>query len=88
MHIIDPHSFAKTNDAVVKHLSWKANVDFATKTIQAEAVWTIEKKTNADKVISQGRFLITHCTLLLFLADVYIFARTIAYHSDFSFLLG
>lgn len=31
MKIIDPHSFAKTNDAVVKHLSLKANVDFETK---------------------------------------------------------
>ena len=27
MQIIDPHSFAKTNEAVVKHLSWKAKID-------------------------------------------------------------
>ena len=60
MHIIDPHSFAKTNDAVVKHLSWKANVDFASKTIQAEAVWTIENKTNTDKVIFDTRDLTIH----------------------------
>jgi len=57
MHIVDPHSFAKTNDAVVKHLSLIANVNFETKIISGEATWTIENKTNTNQVIFDTRDL-------------------------------
>ena len=58
MQIIDPHSFAKTNEAVVKHLSWKAKIDFDTKVISAVATWTIENKSNSGQVIFDTRDLI------------------------------
>ncbi len=45
----DPHSFAKA-DAVVKHLTWDAKVDFDTKTISAIANWEIEVKPGAEAV--------------------------------------
>ena len=58
MQIIDPHSFAKTNEAVAKHLSWKAKIDFDTKVISAVATWTIENKSNSGQVIFDTRDLI------------------------------
>ena len=58
MQIIDPHSFAKTNEAVVKHLSWMAKIDFDTKVISAVATWTIENKSNSGQVIFDTRDLI------------------------------
>jgi leukotriene-A4 hydrolase len=47
----DPHSFSQPDEAVVKHLSWKAKVNFDTKTIQASATWTIDAKPDADVVL-------------------------------------
>jgi leukotriene-A4 hydrolase len=47
----DPHSFSKPNDAKVTHLSWKAIVNFDTKTIQATASWKIEVKKGTDVII-------------------------------------
>ncbi|HEY0652787.1 MAG TPA: M1 family metallopeptidase [Chryseosolibacter sp.] len=38
----DPHSYAKPTEAKVTHLSWKASVDFDTKTITGLASWSIE----------------------------------------------
>ncbi len=46
----DPHSFA-TTDAKVKHLSWKANVNFETKKISAIATWSIRSQPDADLII-------------------------------------
>ena len=57
MNIIDPHSFAKNNDAIVTHLNWNATVDFNSKIISAEAEWTIENKTGTDKIIFDTRDL-------------------------------
>lgn len=57
MNIVDPHSFAKTNDAVVKHLSLNADVNFTTQIITGIAEWTIENKTNTDRVIFDTRDL-------------------------------
>jgi len=57
MQIIDPHSFAKTNEAVVKHLSWKAKIDFDSKIISATATWTIENKSNSGNIIFDTRDL-------------------------------
>lgn len=79
MKIIDPHSFAKTNDAVVKHLSLKANVDFETKTITGEAKWTIENKNNTDVIIFDTRDLtISKVVLNDVKATEYKLADTIA----------
>ncbi|GAA5224988.1 M1 family metallopeptidase [Membranihabitans marinus] len=49
--IKDPHSNANFNEVVVKHLDWKAEVDFDQKKIKARAEWTIENKTEATKLI-------------------------------------
>jgi len=57
MNFNDPHSFARINEAVVKHLNWKATVDFNTKTISAEAEWTIEQQPGAEKIIFDTRDL-------------------------------
>lgn len=37
----DPHSYARPDEAKVKHLSWKAALDFDKKIIQANATWTL-----------------------------------------------
>lgn len=46
----DPHSYAEPATARVKHLSWKAEVDFDSKTISAIATWTIEAAPDADLI--------------------------------------
>ncbi len=57
MQIIDPHSFAKPGEAVVKHLSWKAKINFESHVISATATWTIENKSNATRIILDTRDL-------------------------------
>lgn len=47
----DPHSFAKPSEAKVTHLSWKATVNFDTKTISATASWKMEATPDADVII-------------------------------------
>jgi leukotriene-A4 hydrolase len=47
----DPHSYASPADARVTHLSWKANVDFATRTIKGTASWDIENYTDSDVIL-------------------------------------
>jgi aminopeptidase N len=51
METNDPHTFAKPDEVVVKHLDWSANVDFDSSMITATAKWTIENKTGASEVI-------------------------------------
>lgn len=46
----DPHSYAQPAEARVKHLQWKATVDFDHKIIRAVATWTIEANANADLI--------------------------------------
>ena len=46
----DPHSYAQPAEARVKHLHWKAAVDFDKKIINAVATWTIEAKADADLI--------------------------------------
>ena len=53
----DPHSYAKPNEVVVKHLDWTANVDFDSSRITATARWTIENKTGAKEVYFDTRGL-------------------------------
>jgi leukotriene-A4 hydrolase len=47
----DPHSYSAPSEARVKHLQWKATLDFENKTIHATAKWEIENLANADVVI-------------------------------------
>ena len=47
----DLHSFSRPGEVAVKHLNWKATVDFDTRTISALASWNIENKTGADSII-------------------------------------
>lgn len=49
--IVDPHSYSKPGQAVVKHLSWKAHVNFDSRTIDATATWRIETGQHADTII-------------------------------------
>jgi leukotriene-A4 hydrolase len=46
----DPHSFSIPSEAVVRHLSWNATVDFDTKIISAVAAWDIETRPGADSI--------------------------------------
>jgi leukotriene-A4 hydrolase len=54
----DPHSFSTPTDAVVKHLNWKASVDFNSKTITAVASWQIENYTDSDIIIFDTKGLV------------------------------
>jgi leukotriene-A4 hydrolase len=47
----DPHSYSAPSEARVKHLQWKATLDFENKIIQATAKWEIENFADADVVI-------------------------------------
>jgi len=47
----DPHSYSKPNEAVVKHLSWEAEIDFEQKIIIATANYTIENLAGTNKII-------------------------------------
>ncbi len=49
--IVDSHSFAKTEDAVVKHLDLDIKVDFSKSEISGVANWTIDNKSKGDKII-------------------------------------
>ncbi len=53
----DPHSFAKPNEAIVKHLSWDAVVDFENKQIQATATFDIETSEGAKELILDTKAL-------------------------------
>jgi aminopeptidase N len=47
----DAHSFSRPDQARGTHLTWKATVDFRSKTISATATWTIETNNDAQEVI-------------------------------------
>jgi leukotriene A-4 hydrolase/aminopeptidase len=46
----DPHSFARVEEAIVKHLSLDLNVDFNRKMISGNATLTIERKSDAGVI--------------------------------------
>lgn len=54
---LDPHSFSTTG-ASVKHLKWKATIDFTNQTINAIATWTIETKEDEDVIILDTKGLL------------------------------
>lgn len=47
----DAHSYAQPNEIRVKHLSWNADVDFASKSISATATYDLEHVSPSDKVV-------------------------------------
>lgn len=47
----DQHTFAKPQEAKIKHLNWNAAIDFENKTIQAIAQYAIRKSPNAEEII-------------------------------------
>lgn len=47
----DAHSFAKPDEAVVKHLSLNLNVDFDTKELSGYAAWNIQCAGNAEELV-------------------------------------
>jgi len=48
---LDPHSYAAPEDAMVTHLSWKADVDFSQKKITAVATLKFKKSNNSKHLI-------------------------------------
>lgn len=50
-YVNDPHSYAEPNEAIVKHLDWKALIDFENKEIIGTANWDIETSKDAQKII-------------------------------------
>ena len=55
--INDIHTFARPEEAVVKHLDWEATVDFDTKSITAKASLTIESAEGAKELILDSKHL-------------------------------
>ncbi|ELR72928.1 Aminopeptidase [Fulvivirga imtechensis AK7] len=51
MKIEDPHSYARPQESVVKHLAWDAKVDFDTRKITAKATLTVENIEDAERLI-------------------------------------
>ena len=51
MIVNDMHTYARPEEAVVKHLDWEAEVDFETKKVRARASLTIDKAENAKYLI-------------------------------------
>ncbi|MBI1324069.1 aminopeptidase [bacterium] len=47
----DPHSFSRPDAVSLKHLDLKLTVDFATKTLQGEALWTVDRKDPAAPLL-------------------------------------
>src|SRR5690606_974346 len=60
----DAHSFAKPDEAVVKHLDLDIKVDFDIRQISGKASWTIENLSGGNEIIFDTRDLqITRITL-------------------------
>jgi len=51
MKVVDNHTYAKPEEAVITHLEWDAVVDFDTKKITATATFTIDKAEDAKEII-------------------------------------
>jgi len=55
--IKDPHSYARPDEAIIKHLALDLNVDFKTKMLSGTARVDFENRSNSDKVILDTRGL-------------------------------
>ena len=51
MKIVDHHSYAQPEEAVITHLNWVANIDFETNTINASAEYDIKTSEASEKII-------------------------------------
>ena len=51
MKIVDHHSYAQPEEAVITHLNWDANIDFDHNTIKATAEYDILTSAGAEKII-------------------------------------
>lgn len=51
MKVEDPHSYARPEESVVKHLDWQAKINFDAKKITAKASLSIESAEDAKKLI-------------------------------------
>ncbi|MDN5201572.1 M1 family metallopeptidase [Fulvivirgaceae bacterium BMA10] len=49
--INDPHSYAKPEEAVIKHLKWDVELDFSVKKINGVASLTIDKSESAKQLV-------------------------------------
>lgn len=57
IEIIDPHSYAKAQEAVITHLNWDAEVDFEKKIIRATATYNVNNKTGVDTIYLDSKTL-------------------------------
>ncbi|MBC8045496.1 MAG: aminopeptidase, partial [Fimbriimonadaceae bacterium] len=57
MYANDPHSYAKPNDIVVKHLNLELTVDFDSGKLKGIARWTIQHNSDIEKIILDTRNL-------------------------------
>ncbi|MFN0274756.1 MAG: M1 family metallopeptidase [Chitinophagales bacterium] len=57
MYANDPHSYAKPNDIVVKHLDLSLQVDFDSTKLKGFATWTVQHTTDATLLILDTRNL-------------------------------
>nr|WP_321223308.1 M1 family metallopeptidase [uncultured Psychroserpens sp.] len=55
-YVEESHSYAKPNEAVIKHLDLEIDVDFKTQIIDGEATFTIENH-NASEIVLDTKFL-------------------------------
>lgn len=51
VEVTDPHTLSNYADVEVNHLDWDAVVNFDNQQIQADATWTINNKSNTDKLV-------------------------------------
>ena len=51
MKVVDHHTYAMPNVAVITHLDWDASIDFDSKTISGTATFTISKSESANQII-------------------------------------
>lgn len=53
----DPHSFSNPDEVRLKHLTWKAQIDFKQRTIEAVATWKIENVSGANRLVLDSKGL-------------------------------
>ncbi len=53
----DPHSFSRPDAVSLKHLNLKLTVDFVTKTLHGQALWTLDRKDTAAPLVLDMRGL-------------------------------
>lgn len=59
----DKHSFANSNEVMVTHLDWNANIDFDKQIISATAVWQLSEHTTQSIILDTKGLTILKITL-------------------------